>query len=329
MANKYIITPDGNFHCVSENELYHWRWNKKDHKYVAKVGEGKNTRYFYSLLEYQAYLVKQKLGNKKDDLFSSIKSTFSSTVNKITNSLLTKINKFPSKIDKLVNAGKNWMSKLYDNKNNIYEVTSQSYNTKIEKIQQTKEWKDIVARSDPEYVKKTSDGKTHYLIDEYVVNKKHPVLDIIGDIAAGRKVTTNKITKDTVVAGIKDYTFGVVKTGALVVSLGAKALTEKYKLQQGSYDDEIAYVSDMATRGAAYMRDSAYTVNDSYVAPLTNSMKENSNTTRKKIDEKKVVAAAREIMGSDATLTTMSNVSGLSDEEIQALYLLLNGVRSR
>lgn len=47
------------------DELYHWipfRGSKEDHKYIAKVKEGKYTRYFYTQAEYEAY---KNLTNKQ------------------------------------------------------------------------------------------------------------------------------------------------------------------------------------------------------------------------------------------------------------------------
>ena len=321
---NYILLPNGDF--VSEDELYHWKTNK-NHKYVAKVGEGRNARYFYSNAEYQAYLSKNKNGANKENIFPFLKNTATNTINNAMNKLFQSLNNAPEKINKAVNTGRKVMDKFYDDKNNMYDITSKSYNTKISNIAKSKEWQDIVARSDPEYVKKTSDGQTRYLIDDYAVKKKHPVLDIVDDIASGREVTVNKITKESAVAGLKDYAYGAVRTGALVVGLGAKLLTEKYKLAQGSYDDEIEYASGMAMRGAQYMKDTSYTVNNSYVSPISNTIKETNSASPRKIDQDKVVAAARDLMNSDATLTSISNVSGLSDEEIQALYVLLKNAR--
>lgn len=51
---------------IRPDELYH----SKNHKYVAKVGEGKDAKYFYSQKEYQAYLN----SNKKAGFFKSIRS---------------------------------------------------------------------------------------------------------------------------------------------------------------------------------------------------------------------------------------------------------------
>lgn len=45
----------------NSDELWH---AKKNHKYVAKIGEGKDAKYFYSQKEYQAYLKSNKKGGK-------------------------------------------------------------------------------------------------------------------------------------------------------------------------------------------------------------------------------------------------------------------------
>jgi len=134
---------------------------------------------------------------------------------------------------------------VYNNPNNIYDVTANNYDDKMKKIANSKEWQDIVARKDPEYVTKSEDGSTKYLIDDYLVKKKHPELDIIDDIGAGRKVSLNELTMDTAIAGAKDY----IKTGQLAIAVAAKALTERFKLQQGSYKDSTSEVAKAANKG--------------------------------------------------------------------------------
>lgn len=49
---------------LRSDELYHWSMGKKNHLYVAKIGEGPAAKYFYSQDEYIAYL-KNKANNTK------------------------------------------------------------------------------------------------------------------------------------------------------------------------------------------------------------------------------------------------------------------------
>ena len=84
-------------------------------------------------------------------------------------------------------------------------------------------------------MRKNKDGTTTYLIDDYLVKKKHPELDVIDDLGAGRKVSLNKVDKQTLIAGGKDY----IKSAQQVVGIAAKVLTEKFKVSQGTYNDEI------------------------------------------------------------------------------------------
>lgn len=124
---------------------------------------------------------------------------------------------------------------IYNDPENIYDVDASNYDKKIEQIKKSKEWKDIVKREDPEYVKKNKDGTKTYYIDDYLVKKKHPELDIISDLGAGRKISLNKVSSKSFLAGAKDY----IKTGQTVVALAAGALTEKIKFQQGTYSEEV------------------------------------------------------------------------------------------
>lgn len=148
----------------------------------------------------------------------------------------------------------------YDKSKNMYDVTGSDYDKKIEEIKNSKEWKDIVARKDPEYVRTDANGKTVYLIDDYLVKKKHPELDVIDDLGWGRKISLNKVTMGSLIAGANDY----IRTGQQMLGVVAYGLTEKFKLQQGTYNKQInnttseiksskSEISKLITKGSKYV----------------------------------------------------------------------------
>lgn len=178
----------------------------KDHKYVARI-DAKNGlyRYFYDMKEWLAYQNQNKEKKMAD------------TINK--------------GVDKL--------NKLYDDilTNNKYVTDDYNYDKKIKEVAKTKEWKDIVARKDREYLKTDKETGQQYMdIDSYLAKKKHPVLDAMDDIVMGREVTLNKIDKESTVAGAYDY----AKTYIMLAAIGTEFLLEKFKFSQGSYKDEKA-----------------------------------------------------------------------------------------
>lgn len=138
---------------------------------------------------------------------------------------------------------------IYDKSANIYDVTEDDYDEKIKQIENTEEWKSIVARNDPEYVRTNKDGKKEYLIDDYLVNKKHPELNALNDIANGRKPKIHKIEKGAVIGGANDY----LRTVQQVAIIGSSFLREKFKVQQGSYKDEIKKSKKKINRGIDFV----------------------------------------------------------------------------
>lgn len=130
---------------------------------------------------------------------------------------------------------KNKLDSIYNDPTNMYDVSGSNYDKKLREIANSKEWQDIVRRQDPEYVRKNADGTTTYLIDDYLVKKKHPELDIIDDLGSGRKISLNEINAQTLIAGGKDY----IKSAQQVLGIAARVLTEKFKLSQGSYNKQI------------------------------------------------------------------------------------------
>lgn len=297
-------------------------------KYIKREWQNGKWRYWYND-------TKNAVANKTTEAVTN-------TANKVQTATLNKANSIAPKLDVAVDKAKDAFNKFYDDKNNIYNVTSLSYNEKMAKVKETKEWKDIVARNDPEYVKKNSDGTTTYLLDEYVVKKKHPVLDVVSDIASNRIVDINEITKDTAVAGLKDYATGAITTGMLVAGVASKLLTEKFKLQQGSYDDEINDIIARSNAGAEYVStivDEAQNVNEEDLRKMVITATKSAEITKtaKEISGNGVIGAAKILVESDEVKDAYGDneyyklaeqsLTNLSDEEIMALNLLLKEMR--
>ena len=314
------------------NYLIHWKYTKRE-----KVN-GK-WRYWYDDLKEKAQNV---VKNTTDNTKEKVAAKTVETADKSVNAALKTVNKAAGKLDGLVDKTRDTLNKLYDNPKNIYNITPGSYDEKIAKVKETQEWKDIVSRNDPEYVKKNADGSNTYLIDKYAVDKKHPVLDIVGDIAAGRIVDINEITKESTIAGIKDYASGVISTGMIAAGVVTTLLTEKFKLQQGSYNDEIENLINNVDRGSAFVNEmvaSAQTVTDEDLAKLARTMSVSSEVAnvQKAFNEDNVVAAAKLVMESDTVKNAYGNseyykqaeqaLSNLSPDEIAAINLLLKQMR--
>ena len=121
---------------------------------------------------------------------------------------------------------------------NQYVVRKKNYKQKKEEIQNTQEWKDIVKNREKEYRRKDSEGKEYYDFDQYLVDKKHPILDALSDFGMGRKVSTRKQSPETLIAGVKDYIKMAEDTVQFVAGLSIGVLTAKIKNQQGSYEEQ-------------------------------------------------------------------------------------------
>lgn len=174
------------------------------------------------------------------------------------------IDKFKNKVGEWVyvynQKAKKGMNTLNDKLRNSYKkLTSDNkfvsnkdtYAKKVEQIKNTKEWKSIVTRKDPEYVKKNKDGTYTYDIDKYMVDKKHPVLDVISDFANGRELDTNEITKESIVAGISDY----IQKGMAYLRIISKGLEEGFKYRQGSYQDEQKEIESTIQNGIKFINE--------------------------------------------------------------------------
>lgn len=250
----------------------------------------------------------------------------------------------PKFANKAVDKTKEVINKLYDDKSNVFDINRYNYNDKIKKVAETDEWKAIVARQDPEYVRKNADGTTSYLIDDYVAKKKMPVIDVLDDIISERPITVNKIEKDAIVAGIKAKFFGTLSIGMIGVGVVTKALLARSKFQQGSYDDEIKRTVDNVSAGKEYVERSFSIANGTKVTDediknvvglvqkSADSMSKAKNANSN-INEGKVIEAAQILLNSSAIPDSVKSneaytkaesvLSGLSEEEMAMLNLLI------
>lgn len=301
---------------VGDDEIFHWKYIKRE-----KLPNGK-WRYYYD--------------------WDELKKDAKEGVDKAADSVLETANKASKKLNSIVDKAKSAINNFFDDPDNKYDISSSSYARKVAEIKETKEWKDIVASGDKEYVKKNEDGTTTYLIDDYIVDKKHPILDALGDIAAGRKVSINEITKESTVAGLKDQAMSCLRTGMMAVTVMSTFLTEKFKLQQGSYDDKVESLMDTARNGEAYvddvldvidknkhlvstmskdaldiaktttdfniktLSDAASSIDPEIVKRMVSAMSETVET-KKNIDEGNVVKAAQVIMQSELLQETLGD----------------------
>lgn len=304
---------------LDEGELMHWKYIKRE-----KLPNGK-WRYFYD---------KDELKKDTKNFLDGVKNKAKSMFDKRTDKALDTANKVAGNADKLVTKAKDVLGKWYDDSGNIYDVTRASYTKKLDEIKETKEWKDIVSKQDSEYIKKNADGTTTYLIDDYLVDKKHPVLDAIGDIAAGRPVSTHEITKESFVAGLKDHARTGIELGMLGVNFLANGLTNKFKFSQGSYDEDIEALASTVNTGAKYLE--SVSENPKVAAESVEQlagMAAKANNVKKTIKDGDIVEAAVVLMESDIVKQQFGSndyykqaekaLSNLSDEEIMLINLLL------
>lgn len=277
------------------------------------------------------------LGN----FLSEKKESVDKALDKLGVTVATEAPKFANKaIDKT----KEVINKLYDDKSNVFDINRYNYNDKIKKVAETDEWKAIVARQDPEYVRKNADGTTSYLIDDYVAKKKMPVIDVLDDIISERPITVNKIEKDAIVAGIKAKFFGTLSIGMIGVGVVTKALLARSKFQQGSYDDEIKRTVDNVSAGKEYVERSFSIANgtkvtDEDIKNVVSLVQKSADSISKaknansNINEGKVIEAAQILLNSSAIPDSVKSneaytkaesvLSGLSEEEMTMLNLLI------
>lgn len=252
----------------------------------------------------------------------------------------------PKIANKVVNKAFEVANDLYDDEDNIWNVNRYNYNDKIKKIAETDEWKAIVARKDPEYVKKNADGTETYLIDDYLAKKKMPLIDALDDIIMGREITVNAIDKNAIVAGIKAKCFGTLTIGMVGVGVVVKALLTKTKFSQGSYNDEINKAMDTVSQGSEYVArtfavaQGSEKISDEDIKKLVTMIQKSKESVsaaknvKDNIDEAKVIEAAQAILNSSAIPDQVKNnqaytmaesvLTNLSEEEIRMLNLLIS-----
>lgn len=339
--------------AVSNDELYHWKYIKREkqangkwkYTYYRKTTPKSASATSTSVTKKKAdgvpngtvkkvknfkYVKKEKINGKwryfydVETAVSDGKKKISSIFEKIGNKAINIANdKIEPVSNTVVEKGKKLVKTLYDNKTNMYDITSKNYNAKKKQISQLPEWKAIVARKDPEYVKKNDDGTTTYLIDDYIAKKKHPVLDVVDDVTSGRKVKINKITKNSVAAGLKDYVRSTVSLAATVASLGSKFLIEKFKTSQGSYDEDIKQVTTATNNGAKYIQQllqaASSKVNKQEITNLTAKISEQDiadlmSTVSKrdiasKVNKQEIARLASTMVSSTTNATTSSSMN--------------------
>lgn len=262
---------------VYDNFLVHWKYVKREKIAGAKKGE-KQWKYYYSLkdavegaktrAEDVANTVKSKVEaaaneakNKISESVEKVKEDIAEALDKTGEAVKETVKATPKAVtsaaDKVVQkttevaneTGKKVLNKAIDYYDeNIYETDNYNIDTKKKQIELTEEWKDIVKREDPEYVKKNPDGTKTYLLDEYLAKKKHPGLDVIDDLGNWRDISINKLDVDALAAGAKDY----VDTAVMMVGIVSYALMTKFKISQGSYKEEMKAAAQTIENGAKY-----------------------------------------------------------------------------
>ena len=250
---------------VYDNFLMHWKYIKRE-----KVGD--KWRYTYKDdLKTAANAATAKVKNAPKAASAKI----AANTEKVKNSITAMIGQQKTKVEEAVKAapkkaadaadkvvqkstkvandvGKKVMKNVNDYyEKNIYETGSHNIDAKKKEIEKTAEWQKIVKEENPEYVKKNADGSKEYLIDDYLVKKKHPTLDVIDDLGNGREISVNQIDADALAAGAKDY----VDTAVQMIGLVSYGLKTKFKLSQGSYKEELKAASETIENGAKYCND--------------------------------------------------------------------------
>lgn len=250
---------------VYDNFLMHWKYIKRE-----KVGD--KWQYTYKDdLKTAANAATAKIKNapkaasaKIADNTEKVKNSITAMIGQQKTNAKEAVKAAPKKVaaatDKVVQkstkvaneVGKKVMKNVNDYyEKNIYETGSHNIDAKKKEIEKTAEWQKIVKEENPEYVKKNADGSKEYLIDDYLVKKKHPTLDVIDDLGNGREISVNQIDADALAAGAKDY----VDTAVQMLGLVSYGLKTKFKLSQGSYKEELKAASETIENGAKYCND--------------------------------------------------------------------------
>lgn len=325
---KYVLTSNG--------ELYHaYKYIKREKvngKWVYTYPDDVKNNKKASLLDKVKGLFSKKSTEEKTASSSKAKAedTVKKGENVVTKLFSKKVETTKSDINKTIQKGLDAINKIIPtvsktinevNKNNKYIVNRDNREAKIAEIEKTKEWQDIVKRSDPEYVKKDAEGNVKYLIDDYIVKKKHPELDLLDDIANGRNLTLNEITVESLSAAAADY----VRTGSLVVGAVSQALLAKFKFSQGAYKEQEQELARLVTNGSNYVVDSLSTAKSVYdqvdkekLANTAKNVAEQVNTV-KQIDKTKLADAAQNIIEQLDQQELSNALQNLSEEELRKL----------
>ena len=250
---------------VYDNFLMHWKSIKRE-----KVGD--NWQYTYkddlktatnaatAKIKNAPKAASAKIAVNTEKVKNSITAMIGQQKTKVEEAVKAAPKKAADAADKVVqkstkvanDVGKKVMKNVNDYyEKNIYETGSHNIDAKKKEIEKTAEWQKIVKEENPEYVKKNADGSKEYLIDDYLVKKKHPTLDVIDDLGNGREISVNQIDADALAAGAKDY----VDTAVQMLGLVSYGLKTKFKLSQGSYKEELKAASETIENGAKYCND--------------------------------------------------------------------------
>ena len=226
--------------------LIHWGLTKgqqsKDHKYIARIKDSLNKyRYFYTQEAIDAYKnAKSNISTAANNARTSANkalTTARSNISTAANNAQTSANKALTTARSNISTTANKVKDLFTDKN-LYNVTPSNYTAKKAAIQKTKEWKDITNDKNSEYLVKKSDGSTYYDFDQYLVDKKHPVLKAVRDVFNGKKVSLSKQNAKTLVAGAKDYIRVAENAANLAGEVSYAIVQAQLKNSQGSYEQQ-------------------------------------------------------------------------------------------
>ena len=250
---------------VYDNFLMHWKYIKREkvgdkwqytYKDDLKTATNAATAKIKNAPKAAAAKVAENTEKVKNNIAAMIgqqKNNAKEVVKAAPKKAADAADKVVQKSTKVANdVGKKVMKNVNDYyEKNIYETGSHNIDAKKKEIEKTAEWQKIVKEENPEYVKKNADGSKEYLIDDYLVKKKHPTLDVIDDLGNGREISVNQIDADALAAGAKDY----VDTAVQMLGLVSYGLKTKFKLSQGSYKEELKAASETIENGAKYCND--------------------------------------------------------------------------
>lgn len=250
---------------VYDNFLMHWKYIKREKvgdkwQYTYKDDLKTATNATTAKIKSAPKAVSAKIAANTEKVKNNIAAMIGQQKNNAKEIIKATPKKAADAADKVVqkstkvanDVGKKVMKNVNDYyEKNIYETGSHNIDAKKKEIEKTEEWQKIVKEENPEYVKKNADGSKEYLIDDYLVKKKHPTLDVIDDLGNGREISVNQIDADALAAGAKDY----VDTAVQMLGLVSYGLKTKFKLSQGSYKEELTAASETIENGAKYCND--------------------------------------------------------------------------